>query len=85
MLARGSTFARGVDGLVRVLDQPLGAGDGPWHVEAMVEVSEVLGGLERFLQRRFREAQCRAEPLELAGIDVGHRAMMRSAARLRAR
>ena len=43
-------------------------------VETMVEVPEILRGLERLLERGFREAQRRAQPLELALIDLtrGH-------------
>jgi hypothetical protein len=65
-------LARGVDRLERVVDQPLRAAHRARHVESTVEVAEVLRGLERLLERGLREAQGRAEALELAWIDVAH-------------
>ena len=68
--------AGGLHRLIRVLDQALRARDRAWDVETAVEVAEVLGRLERLLERRLREAQRRAEPLELAGVDVCHARIM---------
>jgi len=65
------TLARGVHGLVRVLHQPLRAADGAWDVEALVEVAEILRGLERLLEGGLRETQGRPQPFELAGVDRG--------------
>ena len=36
----------------------------------MVEIAEILRRFERFLERGFRKAQRRAQPLELTLIDV---------------
>jgi hypothetical protein len=69
-------LACGLHRFVRVLHQPLCAGEGAWHVETAVEIAEILGRLKRLLERRFREAQRRAQPLELAGIDVCHTGIM---------
>src|SRR3954452_11183957 len=57
---------------VRVLHEPLRPTDRARHVEASVEVAEVLGRLERFLERRLRETQCRGEALELTRVYVRH-------------
>jgi len=65
--------SRGVHGLVRVLHQTLGAGDGARYVEAPVEAAEILRGLERLLERGLREAQGGAQALELALIDPAFR------------
>lgn len=67
--------------LVRVLHEPLRARDGAWDVEAPVEVPQVLGGIERLLERGFSEAQRRTETFELAGID-GHGGIMARERRL---
>ena len=67
----GLTLAlpRRVYRFVRVLHQTLRAGDGARDVEAAIEAAEVLRGLERLLERGFREAQRRPQPFELAGVD----------------
>ena len=64
---------RGVDRLERVPDEALRAGERARDIEAPVEAAEVLGGLERLLERGLREAQRRCEPLKLARVDVGHK------------
>jgi hypothetical protein len=61
---------RGLYRFIRVLDQTLRPADGPGHIEAAIEVAEVLRGLKRLLERRLREAQRGPEPLELALIDL---------------
>lgn len=63
-------LAGGLDRLVRVLHEPLGSTDGARDVKAAVEVAEILRGLERLFERGLREAQGRAESLELALIDL---------------
>ena len=45
------------DGLFRVPDEPLRTAEGARHVEAVVEVAEILGGLERLLERGGRKPQ----------------------------
>ncbi len=64
---------RGVDRLVRVLDQALSSADGAWDIEAIVEVSEILRRFECLLERGLSEAQRGAQPLELALIDFARR------------
>jgi len=59
--------------LVRVLNEALRTADGARDVEAMVEVAKILRRFECFLERGFREAQCGAQPLELALIDLTRR------------
>ena len=66
-------LAGSVHGLVRVLNEALGAADGTRNVETMVEIAEILRSLERFLERGFRETQCGAQPLELTLIDLTRR------------
>jgi phosphate uptake regulator len=63
----------GIDRLERVADEALRAAERARDVEPPVEATEVLGGLERLLERRLRQAQRRCEPFELARVDVGHR------------
>src|SRR6266545_4740513 len=66
-------LSRRLDRLVGVLNETLGSADGARDIEAAVEVAQILGRFERLLERRFREAQGRAEPLELALIDLRRR------------
>ena len=66
-------LARRVHRFIRVLDQTLGSADRARDVEAAVEIPEILRGLERFLERGLREAQGRAQSLELALIDLAFR------------
>ena len=75
MLTRDLFLPRRVDRLVGVLNEPLRAADGPRDVVTAVEITQVLRGLERLLERGLREAQRRPEPLELTLIDLscGHR------------
>jgi len=63
---------RRVDRLVRVLHEPLCPTDRARDIEALVEVAEVLRGLESFFECGLRETQGRSEPLELARIDIPH-------------
>ena len=70
MLAPPLSLSRGVDRLIRVLDQALGPADRARDVEATIEVPEVLRGLESLLERGLREAQRRPESLKLAVIDL---------------
>ena len=65
--------------LERVADETLRAADRTRHVETAVEVTQVLGGLERLLERGLREAQRGPQTLELARIDVAHRRIIASA------
>jgi hypothetical protein len=44
-------LARGVHGLERVADEPLRAAESTRNIEPTVKASEVLRGLERFLER----------------------------------
>jgi len=67
--ARRSGLPCGVHRLVRVLNEALRAADGARHVEAMVEIAEILRRFERFLERGLRETQRGAQPLELTLID----------------
>ena len=67
---------RGVDRFERISDQALRAAERARDIEAPVEAAEVLGGLERLLERGLREAQRRCEPLELASVDVGHESII---------
>ena len=59
-------MARGGDRLFRVPDEPLRAPEGAGDVEAMIEVAEILGSLERLLERGARKPQRGRQPLELA-------------------
>jgi len=68
-------LARRGDRLFAVPDEPLRTAEGARHVEAMIEVAEVLGCLERLFERGARESQRRGETLELPLID-GHRRMV---------
>src|SRR5207245_8924166 len=63
----------GVDRFVRVRDETLRAAEGARHVEATIEVPEVLRGLDRLLERGFREPKRRRETLELPLIDLALR------------
>ena len=63
----------GVHRLVRVLNEPLRTADSSRDIEAMVEIAEILRCFERFLERRFGEAQRGAQPLELTLIDLSRR------------
>jgi len=63
------------DSLLRVPDEPLSAAERSRHIEAVVEVAEVLGRFEGLFERRAREPERRGEPLELALID-GHARMV---------
>jgi hypothetical protein len=62
-------LARRVNRLVRVLNETLGTADGARDVEAMVEIAEILGCFECFLESGFRQTQRGAQPLELTLID----------------
>src|SRR5207247_2352765 len=53
----------GVDRFVRVRDETLRAAESARHVEATIEVPEVLRGLDRLLERGFREPKRRRETL----------------------
>jgi nitroreductase len=70
MLARPLFLSRRLDRLVRVLHQALGSADRARDVEAAVEIPQILRGFESFFERGFRQAQCGAEALELALIDL---------------
>jgi len=59
-------LARCIHGLERVPDEALRAAESTRHIEAAVKASEVLRGLERFLERGFGKAERGREPLELA-------------------
>jgi len=63
--------ARRADGVLRVLHETLRACERARHVEAPVEAAEILGRLERFLERGFGETQGGREAFELARVDVG--------------
>src|SRR5439155_4035636 len=66
-------LTRSVDRLVRVLHEPLRAGERAWDVEAPIEVTQVLGRLECFFKRGLGQPQRRSQPLELARVDLFHR------------
>jgi hypothetical protein len=65
-------LSRGVDRLKRVRHQSLRPTERARHVETPVEAPEILGGLQRFFERGLGEAQCRAQPLELARVYIRH-------------
>src|SRR5437016_625310 len=68
-------LARRGDRLFGIPDEPLRAAKGARHIEAMIEVAEVLRRLQRFLERGAREAQRGRKALELTLID-GHGPMV---------
>ena len=65
-------LTRRVDGFERVLDQPLRAAHRARHVEAAIEIAKILRRLERFFERRLREAKGGPESLEFARIYLAH-------------
>jgi hypothetical protein len=67
------SLPRRLDGFVRVLHESLRAADRARDIEALVEVAEILRGLERLLERGLRETQGRPQPFELAGVDLAAR------------
>jgi nitroreductase len=72
---RGRLFlSRGIDRFVRVLHQALRTADGARDIETAVEIAQVLGGFQGFLEGGFRKAQRGAQTLKLALIHLalGH-------------
>src|SRR5438874_11463460 len=65
-------LTRGVHGFERVADEALGSADRARNIEAPIEVSEILRGLERLLKRGLGKPERRSEALQLPRIGLLH-------------